>query len=60
MKNIGLHSLGILFLVLVVIAFAAVSAKQNQRFIYNDSYVMQEPFSSSPLITYPSLEASRG
>ena len=59
MDNIELHAFGFLFLAIVAIAFFSMPAYQDQEFIYSDSSVMQEPFSSSPLITYPSLEASR-
>lgn len=52
MKNIRLNVLVILSLLLVT--FASIASPKRYQ---NDSYVMQEPFSSAPLITYPSLEA---
>jgi len=58
MKNIELHTFVILALVMLTLATFAVPAKYHHEFIHNDNYVMQEPFSSSPLVTYPSLEAS--
>jgi hypothetical protein len=58
MKNIELHTFVILSLVMLTLATISVSARNHQEFIHNDNYVMQEPFSSAPLVTYPSLEAS--
>jgi len=35
----------------------ALPVSHHPEFIHNNNYVMQEPFSSAPLVMYPSLEA---
>jgi len=58
MKNIELHTFVILSLLMLTLASIAVPARYQKDFTDNNNYVMQEPFSSAPLVTYPSLEAS--
>lgn len=59
MKNLELHALVIITLVMVTLTSMVASPKYSQGFFATDQYAMLEPFASGPLITYPSLEASR-
>jgi hypothetical protein len=58
MKKIELNTFVVLFLASATIATIALPARNHQEIFHTDNYVMQEPFSSAPLISYPSLEAS--
>ena len=57
MKNTKLTSM-LIALAMLSLTTVAVLAKDHQKSALNNSYVMQEPFSSAPLISYPSLEVT--
>ena len=42
---------------MIAFTYLAMPLRIHQAIPHTNNYVMQEPFSSSPLIIYPSLEA---
>lgn len=59
-NNIWLPIFAVLAFAVVITAATAIpeSDKNYQQMSQKNSYSMQEPFSASALITYPSLEVS--
>jgi len=58
MKSIKVYLLATISLLLIVFVCITASAEIHNDFTDHDNYEMREPFSSSPLVVYPSLEAS--
>lgn len=60
MNKLELHKLAILYLVMLALFSTLLPIRYQQDISYKQNYVMKEPFSSGPLVTYSSLEATSG